>query len=211
LVLLITGIGLRSLSFVAFLFIGTLLIGMGIAVCNVLLPSVIKEKFPLKVAVMTSMYTTGMVLLATTASGVSIPIADDLNFVWAAPAVIGIVIWIMIALKSNDKKTDEMDETTEKQQSSGIWKSKVAWHVALFMGLQSFMFYVTISWLTEMLIDFGTLKTTAGFMVSYFQLLGIPVSMIMPVLAMKLKSQSTLVFSVNILFMSGLILLLLQN
>src|SRR5699024_7904933 len=63
----------------------------------------------------------------------------------------------------------------------------------------------------EMLIDFGTLKTTAGFMVSYFQLLGIPVSMIMPVLAMKLKSQSTLVFSVNILFMSGLILLLLQN
>ncbi|HLR53537.1 MAG TPA: MFS transporter [Pseudogracilibacillus sp.] len=218
LVLLITGIGLRSLSFVAFLFIGTLLIGMGIAVCNVLLPSVIKEKFPLKVAVMTSMYTTGMVLLATTASGVSIPIAEDLHFgwqwslfVWAAPAVIGIVIWIMIALKSNDKKTDEMDETTEKQQSSGIWKSKVAWHVALFMGLQSFMFYVTISWLTEMLIDFGTLKTTAGFMVSYFQLLGIPVSMIMPVLAMKLKSQSTLVFSVNILFMSGLILLLLQN
>src|SRR5699024_5554255 len=67
LVLFITGIGLRSLSFVAFLFIGTLLIGMGIAVCNVLLPSVIKEKFPLKVAVMTSMCTTGMVLLATTA------------------------------------------------------------------------------------------------------------------------------------------------
>lgn len=218
LILLILGIGLRSLSIVTFLFMGTFLIGLGIAVCNVLLPSVIKEKFPLKVAVMTSLYTSGMVLLATIASGVSIPIAEDLQLgwqwsllVWAGLALIGIIIWSIIALKNNEQDGRSTDEANRDHKSSGIWKSKLAWQVALFMGLQSFMFYVTISWLTEMLIDFGTIKTTAGFMVSYFQLLGIPVSMIMPILAMRLKSQSTLVISVNLLFISGLILLLLQN
>lgn len=103
LILLILGIGLRSLSIVTFLFMGTFLIGLGIAVCNVLLPSVIKEKFPLKVAVMTSLYTSGMVLLATIASGVSIPIAEDLQLgwqwsllVWAGLALIGIIIWSII-------------------------------------------------------------------------------------------------------------------
>lgn len=218
LTVLIAGIGLRSISIVAFLFIGTLLIGLGVAICNVLLPSVIKEKFPLKVAVMTSVYTTCMALLATIASGVSIPLADGLQLgwqwsllVWTIPALIGIIIWIRIALKNNRETRKKAEATNQKQKSSGIWKSKLAWQVALFMGLQSFMFYVIISWLAEMLIDFGTIKTTAGFMVSYFQLLGIPVSMIMPILAMKLKSQSTLVFSVNILFVLGLILLLFQN
>src|SRR5699024_6969438 len=57
LLMLVIGIGLRSISIVFFLFAGTLLIGLGIAICNVLLPGVIKEKFPLKIAVMTSVYT----------------------------------------------------------------------------------------------------------------------------------------------------------
>src|SRR5699024_1731790 len=74
--LLIIGIGIRSISVIFFLFTGTLLIGLGIAVCNVLLPGVIKEKFPQKVAIMTSLYTTGMATFATTASGVSIPFAN---------------------------------------------------------------------------------------------------------------------------------------
>src|SRR5690625_246767 len=44
---LIVGISLRSITIVFFIFLGTLCIGLGIAICNVLLPSVIKENFPL--------------------------------------------------------------------------------------------------------------------------------------------------------------------
>src|SRR5699024_3575309 len=73
---LIIGISLRSISMIVFLFLGTFLIGFGIAICNVLLPSVIKDKFPHKVAIMTSLYTTSMTLFATIASATSIPLAD---------------------------------------------------------------------------------------------------------------------------------------
>src|SRR5699024_389901 len=114
------------------------------------LPGVIKDKFPQKVGIMTSIYTTGMAIFATTASAVSIPFSENLGFgwqlslfVWALPVVFGLILWIFIAKKSKRGASSPVF-LTEKSRS-GIWKSKLAWFVALFMGLQSLMFYVTIS------------------------------------------------------------------
>src|SRR5690625_1244980 len=82
LIILFIGISIRSLSFVFFLFLGTLFAGLGIAICNVLLPAVIKDKFPAKVGLMTSIYSTTMGIFAATASGVSVPIASEAGFGW---------------------------------------------------------------------------------------------------------------------------------
>src|SRR5699024_11533373 len=91
----------------------TLLVGFGIAICNVLLPGVIKEKFPLKVAIMTSAYTTSMSIFATAASGLSIPLSEGLQLgwqktllVWAVPAIIGVMIWLFILKNSQQEKKD---------------------------------------------------------------------------------------------------------
>lgn len=216
LLLLMLGVGIRSISIAFFLFFGTFLVGLGIAICNVLLPSFIKEKFPTKIAVMTSLYTTSMAIFATAASGVSIPLADGLGvgwqpalLLWILPAFLGLLIWFFIARKQ--RNANDVDMQYQKPKSSkGIWRSRLAWQVAIFMGLQSFMFYVTISWLAEIVIDFGMTKLEAGFMVSYVQLLGIPVSFMMPILAVKLASQSKLILIVNTVFITGLILLLIQ-
>lgn len=216
LLLLMLGVGIRSISIAFFLFFGTFLVGLGIAICNVLLPSFIKEKFPTKIAVMTSLYTTSMAIFATAASGVSIPLADGLGvgwqpalLLWILPAFLGFLIWFFIARKQ--RNANDVDMQYQKPKSSkGIWRSRLAWQVAIFMGLQSFMFYVTISWLAEIVIDFGMTKLEAGFMVSYVQLLGIPVSFMMPILAVKLASQSKLILIVNTVFITGLILLLIQ-
>src|SRR5690625_7942642 len=53
-VLLVIGLIVRSIPFVPLLFIGTILIGIGIAIANVLLPGVIKERFPDRVPLMTN-------------------------------------------------------------------------------------------------------------------------------------------------------------
>src|SRR5699024_7373757 len=73
--LLLFGIGIRSITSVSLLFIGTILVGIGIAFCNVLVPGTIKEKFPQKVELMTGVYSVSMNGLAALASGLSIPIA----------------------------------------------------------------------------------------------------------------------------------------
>src|SRR5699024_8888305 len=89
LAVLIVGIGIRSISLMLFLFAGTILVGVGIAICNVLLPGVVKEKFPQKVGLMTSVYSTSMGIFAAIASGLSVPFANGLGWGWQ----LSLIIW----------------------------------------------------------------------------------------------------------------------
>ncbi|MEC5422895.1 MFS transporter [Virgibacillus sp. C22-A2] len=208
LILLFIGITVRSISLMVLLFAGTLFIGLGIAICNVLLPGVIKEKFPAKVALMTSVYSTAMGIFAATASGLSIPVANEAGLgwqvallIWAFPAVIGIGIWIYLV------KREKADRGTEVKyiapNDNRMWSSRLAWQVAAFMGLQSFLFYVTISWLPEILHDYGVSMATAGWMLSFMQFIGLPASFLVPMIAGKYKSQRALVLVLGFLSISG--------
>ncbi|GGK07693.1 putative transporter YycB [Lentibacillus kapialis] len=216
LILLFIGISVRSISVFVLLFIGTLFVGIGIAILNVLLPSVIKEKFPRKVGLMTSVYTTSMGIFAASASGVSIPFAQGLNMgwqlsllVWAIPAVLGIIIWLYLGAKEDSPEPTEMRQVNISDNQ--IWKSPLAWQVACFMGLQSFIFYVTISWLPEILHSNGLSMTTSGWMLSFAQFVGLPASFIVPMVADRMKSQRSIVLVMALLAFGGFGGLLLGN
>lgn len=213
LALLVFGMTIRTFPMNFLLFFGTLCVGLGIAVCNVLLPSIIKDRFPLKVGLMTGLYTTCMGLMATTASALSLPLADGAGFgwqwsmyIWVIPAVLAFFIWLYIWRKAQSRKSQDLQVTMKEEGS--IFKSKLAWAVACFMGLQSMIFYVTISWLPEILMDRGIPAYEAGYMLSYFQLVGLPVSFIVPVIASRLKTQRIIVYVVNSGFLLGIILLM---
>lgn len=209
LIVLVIGISVRSISLVLFLFVGTILVGLGIAICNVLLPGVVKDKFPLKVALMTSIYSTIMGVFAAISSGVSIPFAVTLNwgwqlalFVWTIPAIIAIFIWYYLS-KQTKPAVKGMEMRYFKSKKQGIWRSPLAWQVALFMGLQSTTFYVTVSWLPEILHSFGLSIATAGWMLSFTQLIGMPVSFIVPMLAGRFKSQRGIALVLGAIAVSG--------
>lgn len=216
LILLFFGLMVRSISVLFLLFAGTVFIGLGIAICNVLLPGVIKEKFPAKVALMTSLYSTAMGVFAATASGLSIPLARGAEWgwqlallFWTIPAVIGIIIWVYISKK--DKSDQSVEMKYVQPSDNRMWRSPLAWQVACFMGLQSFMFYVTVSWLPEILHDYGVSMETAGWMLSFTQFVGLPASFFVPVIASKFKSQSLIVVTLTLFAISGYTGLLLGN
>lgn len=146
LVILLIGVLTRSTGYTAALFFGTALIGVGIAIGNVLLPSLIKHKYPEKPGIMISLYTTSMNIFAALASGVSVPLATQMNggwkqafLLWGGLALLALLIWIP-QLRHRDTANQTM-----KLQSSSIWASKMAWYVTIFMGLQSFLFYSSIA------------------------------------------------------------------
>lgn len=215
LIILIVGMGIRSISVVSFLFAGTILVGLGIAISNVLLPGVVKDKFPTKVALMTSVYSTTMGTFAAISSGLSIPFAKGLGwgwqlalFVWAVPAIIALLIWAYLA-----KKNQSVKDIKVEQPSTGdgqIWRSPLAWQVALFMGFQSSLFYVTISWLPEILHSNGISIAMAGWMLSYTQIIGMPASFLVPVVAGRVKSQRGIVLVLGLFAIGGFSGLLLN-
>lgn len=193
LAVLLLGIVMRGFALKLFLFAGTLLIGIGIAILNVLLPVIVKDKFPGKAPLMTSVYSTSMNVTASLASGVSIPLASGLQLgwkmtliIWGLPVVLAMVVWYFVLKNS---KRGQAEVTRNHQKDQRIWRSSVAWQIAFFLGLQSFLFYVTIAWLPAILIDKGVGIGTAGWLLSFTQFIGLPFGFIVPVLASHFRSQ----------------------
>ncbi|GGB60113.1 putative transporter YycB [Lentibacillus populi] len=216
LILLVFGIAIRVVTSVTFLYAGTLLVGCGIAISNVLLPGVLKEKFPNKVELMTGVYSTVMGTFAAMASGISIPIAKGLGLgwqvaliIWIIPAIAGMVLWLY--LSKNNRSNDQDKVHQARSSAHGMWHSRLAWQVALFMGFQSFLFYVTISWLPEILHDKGVSIGVAGWMLSFTQIIGLPFSFLVPLIAGKLKSQWGLVIFLGLSSFSGYTGLLISH
>ncbi|QKY70717.1 MFS transporter [Lentibacillus sp. CBA3610] len=204
---LLAGILARSIPMVPFLFGGTVLIGLGIAVSNVLLPGVIKERFPNRVPLMTSVYSIAMGFVAALASGVSLPLANTAGLgwevslaIWALPAAAGIVIWIYFVKQR--RSANEVSVHYVAASDVRMWKSRLAWEVAVFLGLQALLYYVIIAWLPVILQDYGASGGTAGWMLSYAQFIGLPASLL-PVVAGKLKSQSGLTVGICLLAFAG--------
>ncbi|WP_338045652.1 MFS transporter [Paenibacillus antarcticus] len=193
LVILLIGICIRSISMTVFLFSGTLLVGVGIAIGNVLLPVVVKEKFPQKFGLMTSVYSSSMGLFASLASGISIPLAHDLQFgwqgaliVWGIPAVIAIIVWVLL-IKGNPAHSNKVKNVSTS--ANRTWRSPLAWKIALFMGFQSCLFYITMSWLPEIIHNYGISRGAAGWLLSLTQIIGLPASFLVPIIAGRLRSQ----------------------
>lgn len=207
LVILLIGICIRSISMTLFIFFGTLLIGVGIAIGNVLLPVVVKEKFPQKFGLMTSVYSTSMGLFASLASGISIPLAHDLKLgwdgaliVWGIPTIIAAVVWILL-IRLNPAKDNAVKSV--RISAKQIWRSPLAWKIALFMGFQSSLFYITMSWLPEILYNNGISRGTAGWLLSFTQIVGVPVSFLVPILAGRLRSQVWIAFALGMCSIVG--------
>ncbi|MGJ8581463.1 MAG: MFS transporter, partial [Psychromonas sp.] len=202
LVLIGLGLSSRLVDSVYILYIGTAIIGVGIAIGNVLLPSLIKRDFPHKVALMTSAYVLAMGIFAGSYSALVIPLAAYQNIGWAVAlscygimTLISIIVWLP-QLKSHTKPTKDILAPTSK---SKIWHQALAWQITLCLGLNSFFTYIIIAWLPNILMDGGYSAQEAGVLHGTFQLAtATPGLVLIPLLA-KLKDQRILAISLSII------------
>lgn len=219
LILIMIGELIRSYTNNIGLFIGTIFIGVGIAIGNVLIPSIIKQKFKDKVGTMTSIYTSSMCIFAAVGAGVSIPIAEGLGLGWKNSlaswfilTVITFIIWLpQLKVKNTEDVKIKKDEKVEEVKSISIWKSKTAWWVTLFMGTQSLLFYSLVAWLPTIIMSKKMSDTFAGTMALTFQLVAIPATLVIPMLCDKFKNQRILVFVSEAIYLLGMILFLIGN
>ncbi|GAA0137544.1 MFS transporter [Paenibacillus sp. YSY-4.3] len=204
-IIMTAGILLRSMPNIPALFLGTALIGSGIAVCNVLLPGLIKRDFPHRIGLMTSLYTSSMNGWAAIASGISIPLSRGAGWrgalvYWVILSAITAVAWVPQLRRSNNSKSQG---ASSYRKTGIVWRSPIAWQVTIFMGFQSIMFYVGISWLPEILHEQGMAPGTAGWMLSLMQIASMAGSFLMPLIASRSQSQKGLAAGSSALFLLG--------
>ncbi len=213
-VLLTLGISIRLIDWVPALYLGTLLLGIAIAFGNVLLPSLTKRNFDKNSGIMTSLYSSAMAIGAATAAGISVPLTDEFQLgwrnalaVWAIPSFIALFVWMPQV--SRLKKNAPSHRFVDAMKKMG--SSTLAWKVALFMGLQSMVFYIILAWLPVILQSRGHDAAFAGWMLSLSQATGIIGSLFIPYIAGKQKNQRGIVIVLVLLEIISLIGILLPQ
>ena len=210
---IVTSIGLLLRFYIntSVFFVTTFIIGVGITVGNVLLPGLAKKYFPENLGVMTGFYAVVMNVSASVAAGISYPILSSnvggekfstglaVN-IWLIVSVLNIVIYAIITKNSKSERIED-----KKSGVTGYLKSLKMWSVMLSMGLQSALFYCSVSWFAEIMISKGFTPSEAGLLLSISQFAQFPSTFLVPVLAEKIKNKLIIPIFITLGYVASLI------
>ncbi|MBE8167273.1 MAG: CynX/NimT family MFS transporter [Shewanella sp.] len=197
LLIIIAGICLRAWIRLDHLLIGTFLIGIGIAIINVLLPSVIKRYFPNSTAPLTALYILIMGLGAALNSSFVVPLSKlhfsalslsglPMAMLAMLPfCLLALLIWLPIQLKRAP-----ITVAANCQNNTSVWKLPLAWKITVFFGLNSTFNYIFISWYPAMLTSADYSVETAGLYHGILQLASAIPALVMAPLMMKYRNMT---------------------
>lgn len=189
-------------------FVGTVAVGAAIALGNVLLPALVKRDFPERIGLMTGVYVAVMSAGAALAASTTILIQEATGLgwagtlsLWAIPAVAAMVA--CLPRSSLGRAGSEVAPVPAAVRS--LYHDPLAWQVTLFMGLQSLIFYSSVAWLPTLYIDRGFSEADAGLLFGIMNLVGLPASLVAPLLAGRRPTQTHLVLATSALTGAGLL------
>lgn len=168
---------------------GTAACGAAIALCNVLLPGLVKRDFPHRIGLMGGLYTTAICASAALGAGFTYPVFTATGewtsalWSWAVPAAVVLLLFLPVALRQRPVRHQAVSGGVN------VWRSAVAWQVTIFMVLQAMMSFSVFAWLAPILRERGVDGGTAGLMVSVSIVLQMLGSLFAPALAARFRDQ----------------------
>jgi CP family cyanate transporter-like MFS transporter len=212
---LVIGLLARGAAPGALLFPGTIVCGGAIAVMNVLLSSLIKRRWPERGGFLIGLYITALSAGAIVASLVSVPlwqgtggsVAVTLGWL-AAPAALAVLLWLpqaRLGARAGPRPAGPGQGTAPHGPARvAVHRHALTWHVTIFMGMQSLLYYATLSWLPTMLRDRGESAGVAGDLLALMGVGNLAVSLFIPMIAQRMRSQAAIVVPTTIAVAGGL-------
>lgn len=181
--LLTGGMILRSVwsTWTGFL-LGTLLLTLAIGFANTLAAPIIKQRTPKHIALITGIFSLTMTVTAGIAAGVVIPLSEQIGWRWALGGwsllgIFAIVLWVFLRLRLGSSSHQAVVLPVAGASEISMWRMPFAWQIAIFMGLQSLLFYTVASFLPSIWLSKGLPAIQAGQMNSVFQFMA-PISIL---------------------------------
>jgi len=217
LAVLAAAIVIRSLPWAPALWIGTALLGAAIAVMNVVLPSLVKRDYPDRVGQVTGVYAAVLSAVAAIAAGVAVPISGVAHEgwrwslgIWAGLALIGLaVLGPRLRRPSTEPEPAALtpaDGTADPaaRPYRSPWTSALGWQVTLFMGAQSTVYFILITWLPSIEQSTGVSAATAGFHQLLLNTAGIVGSLLTAAVIHRARDQRAIAVVIAVLVAAGL-------
>jgi CP family cyanate transporter-like MFS transporter len=207
LAVLVLTIAIRPYAGFIGLVLGTTLAGLAMAVANVLLPSVVRSRFPKHVVILTSCYTTLLAVSASFAAAFSYPSALGLGWqlslaILALPTLLALLL--SFSLLSGDQSVSDSENEDPSGDTKLILRSPMAWAIMALFGIQSLGFYALLAWLPSLAIDSGMNPTDAGSLLSLMTVIGVPLGLILSSNFGRFKTLSLVGTLISIVTLTGM-------
>lgn len=82
-------------------------------------------------------------------------------------------------------------------------RSRTAWALAVFFGLQATAAYITMGWMAQIFRDAGVPAGTAGLLLAVTMVMGVPLAFVIPRLATRLPHQGPIVLALGLCGLAG--------
>ena len=199
LLLLSLGIVLRSASITVFFWaMGSFVLGSGIALGNVLLPGFLKARFPERIGLMTAVYSTAINVGTMVGLALAVPLLslggwnDSFRF-WLYPTLFAAVLWTtQLRFRAGPVKA-------VTQPFRQLIRQGRVWQLALNFAFLAITFFSSVAWLPAILQDRSFSEEQAAHWVTVMQITGCVASLVAPLVATRLRSQSGLMMGANLL------------
>jgi CP family cyanate transporter-like MFS transporter len=153
----------------------------GMAMANVLLPSLVKLHFPDRIGLVTAIYTTALSIGLTAALVLTVPVSHAFDSwraglgMWAGLAVLAAIPWVPLSAK--DRHLDRAPRTITYRH---VARTRLGVAMALFFGLQSLQAYAVFGWFAQLWRDSGYSAAVAGALAGLLAGTAIPLSLWLP-------------------------------
>ncbi|MDV5144735.1 MFS transporter [Streptomyces sp. SBC-4] len=190
---------------------------MGIALSNVLMPVIVKRYFPDRVGTMTGLYSMALALGTSVAAAATVPMTEALGGdwrvglgVWAVVAALAVLPWIpLLRDRDRDRPTRRAGNATataapaDAAAAPRVTRSRTAWALGCFFGLQATGAYITMGWMPQIFRDAGVPASTAGVLLAVTMVMGVPLAFVIPRLATRMKNQGPIVVALGLCGLGG--------
>lgn len=168
----------------------------GMATANVVMPSLVKRHFPERIGTMTAVYSTALAVGLTSSSVLTVPLSEaggdwrDGLAVWSLLAGLALLPWLVLVGRDRGRSTAGADD---RIPLSAIARTRTGRYMAAFFGLQSLQAYAVFGWFAAVYRDAGFSATTAGVLLGVITGTSIPLSLVVPALAGRMRDVTPLV------------------
>ncbi|WP_332761820.1 MFS transporter, partial [Pseudarthrobacter sp.] len=176
------GLLLRGIPATGMLVAGTVVGMSGLAVCNVAMPSFIREHFAHRTSAMTALYTVTMTTGATVTAVAVVPLALTLGSPSAAVGAIGFLAvaaflgFLPVVLHAH---RTSVRSTAPRIAPWPLLRTRKGQLLTAIFALQALLAYSLISWFPSMLISMGLSSADSGLMYGLMQLVSVPAGMVL--------------------------------
>ena len=189
---------------------GSIVVLAGMGFGNIMLPPVIKKYFPDRIGQLTAAYATLMAVSLAVPPLIATPVAAAAGWrvavgCWAILAVGALLPWIVVLAKARRVEVNDATVSGPRPELLGrMIHSRTAIALAIAFSVTAFNIYAFFAWLPELLRErAGATPAEAGALLALLGIMGLPLALVTPILATRVRNAGALVGVGVALFVVG--------